>query len=84
MTVTVTIDEEVVSKTCYELEDVSLIEMMLNALDLAHQHAETPQAANTVTVSKCAFEAIVARWLPLEAFGSVWRRAVGTEDGDDA
>ena len=84
MTATITIDEEVISKTCYDLDDVSLIEMMLNALGLAHQHAETPQAANTVTVSKCAFEAIVARWLPLEAFGSAWHRVVGTEDGDDA
>ncbi len=80
MSATITVDAEVLSDTCYALDDEKLIGMMLMALDLLHEHTETPEAANTVTVAKCAFEAIMARWLPMDAVAAAWETVVGSRD----
>ena len=80
MSATITVDAEVLSDTCYALDDEKLIGMMLMALDLLHEHAETPEAANTVTVAKCSFEAIMARWLPTDAVSAAWETVVGSRD----
>ncbi len=80
MATTITVDAELLSDKCYALDDAKLIEMMIATLDLLHQHAETREAANTVTVAKCSFEAIVARWLPTDAVYTAWESWEATID----
>lgn len=67
-----------ITAAAYGKNDVDLVEVMLLALDHAHwlaEQADNNGLHNTITVAECTFEAIIARWIPPDAFVEAYHRA---------
>jgi hypothetical protein len=79
--ITVWADAEVqrITDVACEKDDVELVKLMLRSHDHSHQLAAGAgmQAMhNTITVSKCMFQAVAMRWIPLEVFATALRELI--------
>ena len=82
-------DEEVerITDAACDQDDVELVKLMLMSLDHSHHLATGAgeQAMhNTITVSKCTFQAVGMRWIPLEVFATALRELMdeGAREGE--